>query len=78
MCDGTYMYPTKGGASTRIREPIIIICGNKDPAEMYPNCYKFLEARFVMLCADGWPDSRTRQEKDFDEGIEAEDNNNEV
>jgi hypothetical protein len=60
MCDGTYQYPSKGGASTRIKEPIIIICGNKDPSEMYPNAYQFLEARFVVLCADGWPDSRTR------------------
>lgn len=31
MCDGTYQYPSKGGASIKLDKPTILICGNKHP-----------------------------------------------
>lgn len=52
MCDGTYQYPTKGGAPIKVTNPIIICCGNKDPSEMYPNTVKYIEKRFQVTCLD--------------------------
>ena len=45
MCDGTYQYPQKGGPAKTIAA-YIIICGNKHPAEVYPNHWPFIQARF--------------------------------
>lgn len=47
MCDGTYHYPTKGGNSTRLTKPTIIICSNQPPDSIYPNQLTFLQARFI-------------------------------
>jgi len=49
MCDGTYMYPAKGSAPQQITDPLILICGNRDPAVIYPNAYQYIEARFHVL-----------------------------
>lgn len=38
MCDGTYLYPQKGGLAKQV-PAIILICGNKDPQELYPNAW---------------------------------------
>jgi hypothetical protein len=47
MADGTYMYPVKGGVPTLpSRPPVLIVCGNKHPAEIYTKSWPFIEARF--------------------------------
>lgn len=51
MCDGHYPYPVKGGAPINSKANLII-CGNKSPAEMYPNAWKYVEARFNVLNLD--------------------------
>ncbi len=63
MCDGTYMYPSKGGQSIKLTKPTILVTGNKDPREVYPNTYALIEARFNVMCADNYPDAR-KQKKD--------------
>ena len=56
MCDGTYQYPAKGGPSVKPTDhPIVIACGNKHPEEMYSNTYKYIEARFNVICVDTLP-----------------------
>lgn len=52
MCDGTYAYPNKGGTARIVNYPYVIICGNKNPAKLYPNAFKFLEARFNVVNVD--------------------------
>lgn len=52
MCDGTHAYPSKGGIARRVKNPLILICGNKDPRTMYTNTYKYLEARFNIVNVD--------------------------
>jgi len=52
MCDGNYQYPVKGGASTKLKKPYILICGNKDPKDLYPNAWKYIEARFQVINLD--------------------------
>lgn len=52
MCDGTYQYPSKGGQSIKLNKPYILICGNKHPEELYPNAYKYIEARFTVINLD--------------------------
>jgi len=49
MCDGNYMYPVKGSSSTKLKKPYLVVCGNKNPAELYPNAWKYLEARFNVI-----------------------------
>jgi len=51
MCDGHYPYPTKGGAPIQTKANIVI-CGNKSPQEMYPNAWKYIEARFIVINLD--------------------------
>lgn len=51
MCDGGYQYPAKGGTSVMIA-PIIIICGNKHPQDIYPNTWKYIAARFNVFNVD--------------------------
>lgn len=34
MCDGKYKWPDKGGKAVFIK-PLIIVCGNKHPSEIY-------------------------------------------
>jgi hypothetical protein len=38
MCDGTYQYPVKGGAARPVKA-YILVTGNKDPKELYPNAW---------------------------------------
>ena len=52
MCDGTYQYPNKGSAPTKLDNPIIIVCGNAPIDELYPNKGQFLKARFIEICLD--------------------------
>ncbi len=49
MCDGTWKYPFKNGTASALSKPLIIICGNKHPAKVYPNAFEFLEARFNVI-----------------------------
>jgi len=49
MCDGTYIYPFKGGAGIRLQDPCLIITGNRDPKELYPNAWPFIQARFNVF-----------------------------
>lgn len=39
MCDGTYAYPVKGGVKVTLKDPLIIICGNASPSEVYPKTW---------------------------------------
>lgn len=39
MCDGTYQYPTKGGSSIKLTKPTILICGNKNPQDIYTTAW---------------------------------------
>lgn len=61
MCDGNYQYPTKGGQSIKLNKPTLLICGNKHPMDLYPNAYKYIEARFIVINLDNekyceeWP-----------------------
>lgn len=50
MCDGTYTYPTKGGAPIIVKRPTIIIMSNLPPEEVYhgENIIKYLKARFIV------------------------------
>ena len=48
MCDGTYLYPRKGGAPT-CGKFTLLICGNKHPNEIYPNTYQYISARFNVI-----------------------------
>jgi hypothetical protein len=60
MCDGNYLYPSKGGHAIKIKA-CILICGNKRPQDLYPNAFKYIEARFNIICLDNetkqvkWP-----------------------
>lgn len=49
MCDGTWMYPSKGGNPVQLVDPIVLIGSNKPPEEVYPNCYPLINARFVVI-----------------------------
>lgn len=52
MCDGTYQYPTKGGTPVQLTQPLIIICGNSPPQEVYPKKHPFVTARFKVIQVD--------------------------
>lgn len=45
MCDGTYCYPQKGEEAIQANLTMIVV-GNRHPQEIYPNAFKFIEARF--------------------------------
>ena len=49
MCDGTYIYPFKGGAGITLQEPILIVTGSRNPQELYPNAWPFIQARFNVF-----------------------------
>ena len=46
MCDGTYAYPSKHGAKVILKNPLIIICGNAPPEQVYPKAHPFILSRF--------------------------------
>ena len=82
MCDGNYLYPSKGGAAVKCKA-IILICGNKDPRQLYPNAWPYIEARFNILCLDEREWDRTMyingvkvQDSDGEPVEENRDNNN--
>lgn len=52
MCDGNYGYPSKGGVPVVLNKPFILICGNRNPADLYPNAWDYLEARFNVINLD--------------------------
>ncbi len=51
MCDGTYQYPQKGGKAMTLKDPIVLVCGNKSPFDMYTNTdiHKLIKARFTVI-----------------------------
>lgn len=52
ICDGTFQYPRKGLPATTLTErPIVIICGNKHPSQVYTsdNSLQYIEARFQVI-----------------------------
>lgn len=51
MCDGNYQYPSKGGHAVKCRATILM-CGNKNPIELYPKAWKYIDARFNIMCLD--------------------------
>lgn len=54
MCDGTYKYPKKGLPAVTLEEPIVIICGNRRPEEVYTTeaNWPLINARFNVVCLD--------------------------
>jgi len=49
MCDGTYIFPFKGGAGVRLQNPTLIITGNRNPEVLYPQAWPFIQARFNVF-----------------------------
>lgn len=49
MCDGTYKYPRKNSTPVVLPNIILLVCGNKNPEEVYPNAFQFIEARFNII-----------------------------
>jgi len=48
MCDGTWQYPVKCSDPVMLKDPVVIICGNKDPAEIYHEL-DLIKARFRIF-----------------------------
>lgn len=46
ICDGTYSFPVKGGLQVKLRDPVLVICGNVDPKRVYVDTFPYVEARF--------------------------------
>jgi len=51
MADGTYQYPQKGEEATGA-DVIMLVTGNKHPAQIYTETYPYIEARFNVLNID--------------------------
>lgn len=49
MCDGHWQYPFKGGSAVLLEKPILLVCSNKPPEEVYPNAYPLIKVRFVVV-----------------------------
>lgn len=49
MCDGTYQYPVKGGSAVMLSEPILVVCSNKPPEQVYPGKVDLIKARFSVF-----------------------------
>jgi len=52
MCDGKYPYSQKNLPSITLADPIIIICSNRAPEEVYPNKIELIRARFTFFNLD--------------------------
>lgn len=53
MCDGTWQYPVKGADSFPLTDPIILVCGNLSPLEVYSEKHHgLIQARFNIHCLD--------------------------
>lgn len=53
MCDGTYAYPVKGSSGFQLPKSIVLVCGNRDPLEIYDSKFhELIKARFIINCLD--------------------------
>jgi len=53
MCDGTFQYPVKGSSPFALPKSIVLVCGNKDPLEIYDQRHhELIKARFIINCLD--------------------------
>lgn len=54
ICDGTFQYCRKGESAVTLEEPIVIICGNRRPEEVYTSEHNWplINARFIVHCLD--------------------------
>jgi len=53
MCDGTYQYPVKGSTPFALPDSIVLVCGNRNPLEIYDQKHhELLKARFNIICLD--------------------------
>lgn len=54
ICDGTYQYPVKGCAPFALPNSIVLVCGNKDPLEVYTDAknHALIKARFTIIDLD--------------------------
>lgn len=53
MCDGTYQYPVKGGNAFVLNTPVLLVCGNRSPLDIYDSKHhELIQARFVINCLD--------------------------
>lgn len=53
MCDGTYQYPVKGSSPFALPNSTVLVCGNKDPMEIYDEKHhELIKARFIINCLD--------------------------
>ena len=41
--------PVKQSSATTLDEPVVIVCSNKPPEDVYPNFYFLVLARFRVL-----------------------------
>ena len=42
----------KGGTAVTLDKPLIIVCGNRSIAEVYPKCQPYIKARFIEVNVD--------------------------
>lgn len=51
MCDGTYQYPRKNSTPLMLKSPILIVCGNKKPEDVYTTeqNWPLINARFNVI-----------------------------
>ena len=53
MCDGTYQYPVKGSIPFALPGSIVLVCGNRNPLEIYDEKHhELIKARFIINCLD--------------------------
>lgn len=54
MCDSMYKYPRKNMPAMLLDSPIVIICGNRRPEDVYtnPDNHDLIKARFNVFCLD--------------------------
>ncbi len=65
ICDGTEQIDIKFQHAIQIKDATVIICGNKDPKEVYPNVYHLIEARFNVYCLDKHCKPPNQQEEEY-------------
>lgn len=53
MCDGTYQYPVKGSCPFQLPDSVVLVCGNRNPLEIYSEPHHdLIKARFIINCLD--------------------------
>lgn len=51
MCDRTYQYPVKGSTPFQLPNCQVLICGNRNPLEIYDEKHhELIKARFNIIC----------------------------